>query len=336
MVSTAVWRRALTELEAQGVRARVVSLERLGEVRRRAGEAMTDAGFAGDVVSRIDADFAAGLPEAPTDTRSGESRQWRSVVIAAVARPLTLANLTWHGERRGIPVPPHYAGYYAVPRAIAHKVDELLRPTGFAAAFHEPPLKTLAACAGLARYGRNTVTYIPGLGSWLQLGACVSDAPPPDDAEWGEPQVLDRCERCGACLQACPTGAIAGDRFVLHTDRCLTWHNESDDPFPAWLDPAAHHCAVGCLRCQQVCPENVHVDLVQAAPEWFDEDETKAILAAEGLAAEGADSEVGDAADEPGAEWLGLSAATREKLARCGLDYSPGIIARNIRVLLGA
>jgi epoxyqueuosine reductase len=328
MVSSPVWRDVLGELETQGVQARVVPVERLDEVGRRAGEAMAEAGFAGDVVARIDADFTTGLP--------AMSRPARSAVIAAVARPLTLANLTWHGERRAIPVPPHYAGYHAVPRAIAQKVDELLRPAGFGAAFHEPPLKTLATCARLARYGRNNVAYVSGLGSWLQLGACVSDAPPPDDAEWGEPQVLDRCERCSACLRACPTGAIAGDRFVLHTDRCLTWHNESDDPFPDWLDPAAHHCAVGCLRCQLVCPENVHVDLVQAAPEWFDEEETAAILAAEDLAAEGGDSETGSAAGNAHDEWAGLSVATREKLARCGLDYSPRVIARNIRVLLSA
>jgi epoxyqueuosine reductase len=228
-------------------------------------------------------------------------------------------------------VPPHYAGYYAVPRALAAKVDELLRPSGYGAAFHEPPLKTLAACAGLTRYGRNNVTYVEGLGSWLQLGACVSDAPPPDDAPWGAPEALDRCERCSACLRACPTAAIQADRFLLHTERCLTWHNEDDAPIPDWIDPSAHHCAVGCLRCQQVCPENVRVPLVQAVPEWFDEAETAAILAAEEAGGDGGlEAETGDE------KWPGLSPVTREKLGRCGLDYSPAVIARNIRLLLGA
>jgi len=317
VVSSPMWNDVLEELETQGIQALVVPVERLGEVEGRAAEAMAGAGFAPDAVTRIVSDFAAGMPDTPRPTRS--------VVIAAVARPLTSANLTWRGEKHTIPVPPHYAGYRAVPRAIARKVDELLRPAGFGATFHEPPLKTLAACAGLARYGRNNITYVAGLGSWIQLAACVSDAPPPGDASWGEPQVLDRCERCTACLRACPTGAIGGDRFVLHTERCLTWHNESDDPFPEWLDPAAHHCAVGCLRCQQACPENARAGLVQAAPEWFDERETAAILAA------------GDAgADSAGGEWASVSDATREKLARCGLDYSPAMVARNIRALLGA
>jgi epoxyqueuosine reductase len=316
MAASDVWRDVLDGLEAQGIKARVVPAERLDDVDRRVHEEMAGAGFPPGVVARIDADFVAGLPALPGPARS--------VVIAAVARPLTQANLTWRGETRAVPVPPHYAGYYAVPRAMAARVDELLRPGGFGAAFHEPPLKTLATCSGLARYGRNNVAYVDGLGSWLQLGACVSDAPPPDDAAWGAPEALSRCEHCSACMRACPTEAIRGDRFVLHTDRCLTWHNEDEAPLPDWIDPTAHRCAVGCLRCQQVCPENVHVELVQAAPEWFDERETAAILAAEGLADEAAEG-----------EWPGVADATRQKLARCGLDYSPKVVARNIRLLLG-
>jgi epoxyqueuosine reductase len=321
MDAATLWRDIVDELEAQGIKACVLPVERLDDARRRVDEAIAGAEFPEVVAANLADDLSTPLPEG----------EWRSLVIAAVGRPLTQANLTWRGETRTIVVPPHYAGYAAVPRAMAARVDELLRPAGFRAAHCEPPLKTLATGAGLARYGRNNVTYVPGLGSWLQLGACVSDAPPPEGAEWGDPQVLDRCERCSACLRACPTQAIGGERFVLHTERCLTFHNESRDPLPEWIDPGAHHTAVGCLRCQQACPENVRVELVQAAPEWFDEEETAAILAAEHLAADASADSVGEAAAE---QWPGVADATREKLARCGLDYSPKVIARNIRVLL--
>ncbi len=308
MTSTSLWRGVLEPLEAEGIVARVVPAERLEEVRARADEAMTAAGFAPAVIARIRLDIEHGFPQTEHPVRS--------VVVAARGRPLTQADLTWHGESRRVLVPPHYAGYRDVPRAMARRVDELLRPAGFGATLHQPPLKTLATCSGLARYGRNNVAYVPGLGSWLQFGACVSDAPPPDDAAWGDPQLVDRCERCSACLRVCPTGAIGGDRFVLHTDRCLTWHNESEDPFPDWLETAVHHCAVGCLRCQQVCPENVHAELVRAIPERFDEAETATIVA--------------------GDDGQALSPATRAKLARCGLDYSLALIARNLRLLLEA
>ncbi len=126
---------------------------------------------------------------------------------------------------------------------------------------------------------------------------------------------LGRCERCSACLRACPSGAIRADRFLLQTDRCLTTVNEDEAPFPEWVDPAWHHCAVGCLRCQQACPENATVDLTIAAAEVFDEAESTMILSGT------YDGEV--------------AARAREKLARCGLDYSPPLIARNLRALIG-
>jgi epoxyqueuosine reductase len=145
------------------------------------------------------------------------------------------------------------------------------------------------------------------------LAACATDAPPPADGPWDEPQQLDRCARCSACVRACPSGAIRSDRFLLQTDRCLTCVNEDEAPFPDWVDPTWHHTAIGCLRCQQACPENAGVDLAVAPAEVFDERETRALLAA---------TPVGEA-----------DAETRGKLARCGLDYSPALIARNLRAL---
>lgn len=109
-------------------------------------------------------------------------------------------------------------------------------------------------------------------------------------------------------------GAILADRQALQTDRCLTYVNEDAAPFPDWVDPAWHHTAVGCLRCQHVCPENAAADLLVAPAEIFDEDESAPILTA-----------------TPPHE---LALTTRDKLARCGLDYSPALIARNLHALI--
>ena len=307
MSDAALWDAALAALDERGWRARVVGAERLDHVRARVERALASADFPEAVAGEIAEETAFTLPE--------ELPQPRSVIVAALARPLTQATLVWHGEERTVHVPPHYAGYYDVPDEVAKLVNAALEPAGCRAARCDPPLKTLAACAGLARYGRNNITYVPALGSYLQLACCVSDAPPPDDAPWGEPLALERCEQCNACLRACPTGAIGADRFPLHTERCLTLHNESREPFPNWIEPQWHSCAVGCLRCQRVCPENVGLHLATEPPQRFDAEETEAILAARDLA--------------------DVSETTRAKLERCGLDYSPIIIGRNLRVLLG-
>jgi epoxyqueuosine reductase len=307
MTETLDWTKVLDDLAKAGWTARVVAAGRMDDLRSRVAGVLASGELPGPTADHLGDEVAFAWP--------AELPEARSVVIAATSRPLTCATLDIGGEECGIVVPPHYAGYHTVPDGLTAALATALAPSGHAAARFEPPLKTLAACAGLARYGRNNITYVAGLGSYLMLAACATDAPPPTDSAWVEPRQLDRCERCSACLRACPSGAIRADRFLLQTDRCLTTVNEDEAPFPAWVDPAWHHCAVGCLRCQQSCPENAGVELRVAAPESFDAAETAAILAATPADA--------------------LSAETREKLSRSGLDYSPALIARNLAALLG-
>jgi epoxyqueuosine reductase len=126
------------------------------------------------------------------------------------------------------------------------------------------PLKTLAVSSGLALYGRNNITYVPGMGSFLQLVGAFSDMPCDSDS-WTGPRALTRCESCDACLRRCPTGAIRDSDFLIRQERCLTYHNEAEGDFPAWIDPAWHHCLVGCMHCQMICPENK--DVIR----WFED-----------------------------------------------------------------
>ncbi len=300
------WQRVLESLAEKGWSARVVAAARLTDLRARVAAVLESGDLPDEAAAHIADEVTFALPEGLEAARS--------VIVGAIARPLTQATLTIGGAEYTVPVPPHYAGYFTVPDGLAEAAGAALAPFGHRAVRFEPPLKTLATGASLTRYGRNNIAYVLGLGSYLMLAACASDALPPDDAVWDEPLQLARCERCSACQRACPTGAIRADRFLLETDRCLTFVNEDVAPFPDWVDPAWHTCAVGCLRCQLVCPENAAVDLVVEPPVVFDEQESAAILAA-----------------AAGSE---LAPATRAKLRLCGLDYSPDLIARNLRALL--
>ena len=306
MSSDDLWAAVTTAAAAAGWVVRVVDTACMDEVRARVTGALDSSGFTEDEVAHLGEEAAVAWLE--------KLEGARSLVVGAIARPLTHATLTVGGREHSVPVPPHYAGYETTPDGLTAAVGAALAPFGRRAVRIEPPLKTLAAGAGLARYGRNNIAYVPGLGSYVQLAACLTDAGPPAHAVWGEAEQLQRCERCSVCLRACPTGAIRADRFLLQTDRCLTWVNEARAPFPDWVDPAWHTCAVGCLRCQQVCPENAAVDLVVAPAEAFDEEESAAILSA-----------------RPHTE---LSEGTLAKMRRSGLDYAPQLIARNLRTLI--
>jgi len=138
-------------------------------------------------------------------------------------------------------------------------------------------VKLLAARSGLARYGRNNIAYVEGMGSFLRLLAFYSDLPCANDY-WQQPQALDECANCRACTNMCPSGAIDPDQFQLRADRCLTFHNESPQAFPSWIQESWHHCLIGCMKCQDSCPLNKDLQSWKERFAEFTEAETTALL----------------------------------------------------------
>ena len=185
----------------------------------------------------------------------------KSIIVMAMPRPQTPVNFVFHRKSITLTLPPTYAGYNAITRQMGEILAALLAPHGYHIAPTLLPLKLLAACSGLAEYGRNNVCYIPGMGSFFQLAAYYSDLPCPESMlkdPWTSPRLMKRCETCRACLIQCPTQAISEDRILLHADRCISFHNErfSTSPFPAWIDPHSHNSLMGCMLCQRYCPED--------------------------------------------------------------------------------
>jgi epoxyqueuosine reductase len=259
------------ELETDGIKVRSVSIRRLRDLEDELAERRVAGAFAPPVDEMFGRHFdfmpPPGMP-AP-----------RSILVAAVRRGVTRATFTWRGVRRAYVMPPTYAFYDRTEERVRAALGAAVSAAGYAVAPAGLPLKLLAACSGLANYGRNNIAYVPGWGSCCQLVAAYSDAPDIDDADWDEPAELPRCESCCACLAACPTGAIDRQRFLLRAERCVTFVNERPGAFPAWIDPAWHTALVGCLHCQRVCPENVGLlDTVEQEVEFTDAD-TVALLA---------------------------------------------------------
>jgi epoxyqueuosine reductase len=199
----------------------------------------------------------------------------RSIILTAARQPKIRLTFHHEGETFHAILPPTYS--YGTDREIWSALAGYLLKLGHRAQDARVPVKTLAACSELAVYGRNNITYIDGWGSLFRLKAYVSDLPATENA-FSEPGMLRECEECRACANRCPTGAIERDRFLIRAERCLTYLNESEDPFPDWVDPAWHSCIVGCMVCQEVCPANRELLDFEVMGPTFSEEETGAIL----------------------------------------------------------
>jgi epoxyqueuosine reductase len=199
----------------------------------------------------------------------------KSVIVVAASQPQIRLVFTYHGRPHQVIIPPTYRR--ETDKGVEQALSSILDVPKDRLKRAALPLKLLAVRSGLGDYGRNNICYVPGMGSFHRLVAYYTDLTSSEET-WREPQMMERCQSCQACIHSCPTSAITGDRFLIHAERCITFHNERVNEFPAWIDSSWHNCLVGCLSCQKVCPEN-HAFLEQIEDGGvFSEQETNLML----------------------------------------------------------
>lgn len=109
--------------------------------------------------------------------------------------------------------------------------------------------------AGIGYRGNNGALIVPGIGPEVFLAEILTtiefEPDSPSNAE---------CLHCGACLRACPTGALQADGSI-DCRRCISYltieHRgpwTDPDAIAAMSTPAGRTSLFGCDRCITACP----------------------------------------------------------------------------------
>ena len=126
---------------------------------------------------------------------------------------------------------------------------------------NQPVDREGAARAVVGFSGTNTMLITRRHGSWVVLGALVTDV----EIEPNAPLDLD-CGSCTLCIEACPTGAL-DEPGVLDSTKCLSYWTQAPDAIPERYREELGAQVYGCDICQDVCPWNRGVEKRRAGKE---------------------------------------------------------------------
>ena len=113
--------------------------------------------------------------------------------------------------------------------------------------------KAWAARAGLGWIGKHTNLITKEIGSWVFIGSLLLDI----ELEYDRPETEDHCGTCTACLDACPTQAIA-EPYLVDSNLCISYATIElrDEQLPTSIVENLNGWIYGCDICQDVCPWN--------------------------------------------------------------------------------
>ena len=106
--------------------------------------------------------------------------------------------------------------------------------------------------SGLGWIGKNTMLIHPKRGSYFFLCELIIDK----ELEFDE-AIKDHCGRCRRCIDACPTGAIKPEGYIVEANKCISYATiEKKGPIPESFKGKMENRVFGCDICIEVCPWN--------------------------------------------------------------------------------
>jgi epoxyqueuosine reductase len=149
-----------SQLAERGMQGRAVSIDRLGDLEAAIEGPRRQGLLDPDLVQTYLAEFDEHPPERLLSART--------ILVIAIPQPQVRVTFTWAGKQVPLIIPPTYPE--RAMDAYAHPLlQALLEPAGYTLAPADLPKKMLAVRSGLAAYGKNNVTYVPGMGSFHGL-----------------------------------------------------------------------------------------------------------------------------------------------------------------------
>ena len=138
-------------------------------------------------------------------------------------------------------------------RELVNFITEEIGEVGGRAFVDSAPVmdKAWAAKAGLGWVGKNTNLINSKTGSFFFIGELILDIELEPDG-----LTTDHCGTCRACIDACPTDAIA-EPYLVDGSKCISYFTiELKDAIPTEMKGKFDNWAFGCDVCQDVCPWN--------------------------------------------------------------------------------
>lgn len=206
----------------------------------------------------------------------------KSILITAFPIMHMETGFAYQGKTYSFIIPPAYSPFTNFGGYPPADLENLFRENNYRLINTFLPQKYLTVRSGLAKYGRNNISYIDEYGSYFFPDTFLTDMEYPED-EWSEFKIMDECSNCTKCLHACPTKALNEERFIINAPRCITFCTEKSGEIPDDIGKRISSCWIGCMNCQSVCPMNkggnknkCHmVDFTESETEFFLNSEEK-------------------------------------------------------------